>query len=328
MIILSIIVPVYNVEKYIRKTMESIFDSSYPNNEVEVIVVNDGTKDNSMSIVNDFAIKFDNLKVINQENKGLSEARNTGLKIAQGKYVWFVDSDDWIERGFVSKILPLLKDCDENVYMMHMRIVNEKDCTERNSPFLNIEHPISIDGYKAIWLDARKKVKITPMQRYVIRRNFILDNSLFFIPGIYHEDVEYAPRMLVSTSRIIIIPWIGYCYLVRMSGSITTDKTKQIRRNESRVKIIGCFQELESKLKDKRKQKAICFSKYKAMTYLFNESSLEYFYKGMQTNDLSSWKYKKIVISHLFFDRKIMHLGRQLLFVISPKLLKLLHKKL
>ena len=83
--VLSIIIPVYNVEKYVRKTLESIFESTFPKSEFEVIVVNDGTKDNSMSIVNEFAAKFDNLKIINQENQGLSVARNTGLKAARGK---------------------------------------------------------------------------------------------------------------------------------------------------------------------------------------------------------------------------------------------------
>ena len=126
MIILSIIIPVYNVEKYVRKTLESIFESALPKSELEVIVVNDGTKDNSMSIVNEFAAKFDNLRVINQENQGLSGARNTGLKAAHGKYVWFVDSDDWVESGILEHLVKRLRVSDDDVQMYKLREYDEQ----------------------------------------------------------------------------------------------------------------------------------------------------------------------------------------------------------
>lgn len=328
MIILSIIIPVYNVEKYVRKTLESIFESNFPKSELEVIVVNDGTKDNSMSIVYEFAAKFDNLKIINQENQGLSVARNTGLKAARGKYVWFVDSDDWIEKGFLEKIIPLLSNYDNNVYMMLMRMINEGNFAEHISPFPNMKHQMSIEGYKAIWLDARDVVKITPIQRYIISRRFILENNLLFVPGIYHEDVEFAPRMLICTDRITLIPIVGYCYLLRISGSITTDQAKQSKRNMSRVRILDNFQKLESRLPDKNKRNAIRFSEYKVMTYLFNESSLDSFYYFVKSIGFGDWKCKKLVVDHLFYDHKIMHLGRQILFLLSPKLLKLFNKML
>lgn len=328
MMILSIIIPIYNVERYVRKTLKSIFSQLATDCSVEVIVVNDGTKDDSMSIVNEFATKFGNMKIINQENQGLSVARNTGLKAAKGKYVWFVDSDDWIEKRFIERILQLLKDDEENVYMMHMRIVNEEDHSERRSPYLCVEQPTSIEGYKLIWMDAKNEVKITPIQRFIIRRNFILERNLFFVPGIYHEDVEYAPRLLVKTDKVTILPWVGYCYLLRQSGSITTDKTKIAKRNESRLTIIENFHKLEGELGDKKKQKAIHFSKYKVMAYLFNESSFEYFYTSMHIKDFGILKCKNLVITNLFYDYNIKHLGRQLLFLISPKLLKILHKQL
>lgn len=318
----------YNVERYIKKTLESIFYQSNQKASFEAVIVNDGTKDNSMLIVNEFARKYKNIKIINQENQGLSVARNTGLKAATGKYVWFVDSDDWIEKGFTERILQLLNGGEENVYMMHMRIVNEEDHSERNSPYLCVEQPTSIEGYKLIWMDAKNEVKITPIQRFIIRRSFILDRNLFFVPGIYHEDVEYAPRLLVKTDKVTILPWVGYCYLLRQSGSITTDKTKIAKRNESRLTIIEIFHKLEAELGDKKKQKAIHFSKYKAMVYLFNGSSLEYFYTSMHAKGFSILKCKKLVATHLYYDNNIKHVGRQLLFLISPKLLKILHKQL
>lgn len=85
MVNLSIIIPVYKVEKYIRKTLESILNQQYDDNVVEVIVVNDGTPDNSMTIVNEFKVRINNLIIVNQDNKGLSGARNTGLAKAKGE---------------------------------------------------------------------------------------------------------------------------------------------------------------------------------------------------------------------------------------------------
>ena len=86
-IILSIIIPVYNVEKYIYKTLDSIYSQEYPQDEVEVIVINDGTPDSSIEIVEQFNKKYSNLIVVNQENQGLSGARNTGIHKAKGKYL-------------------------------------------------------------------------------------------------------------------------------------------------------------------------------------------------------------------------------------------------
>ena len=96
MIQLSVIVPVYNVEKYILKCIESIFCQGIDDNTFELIIVNDGTKDNSMELISDIINRHANVIVINQENKGLSEARNSGLAKASGKYILFVDSDDFL----------------------------------------------------------------------------------------------------------------------------------------------------------------------------------------------------------------------------------------
>ena len=123
---LSIIIPIYNVEKYIQKTLVSIFSQYFQKESVEIIVVNDGTKDNSMSIVNEFAVKFDNLKIINQENQGLSVARNTGLKASRGKYVWFFDSDDWVEYDSLPFLLKHLEHSDKDVLMCKIREYDEE----------------------------------------------------------------------------------------------------------------------------------------------------------------------------------------------------------
>ena len=108
-ILLSIIIPVYKVELYIRKCLDSIYTDANANLPFEVIVVDDGTPDNSMLIVEEFADKYENLKVCYQQNQGCGSARNTGFDVAEGLFVWNVDSDDWIESWAIHRILDLIK---------------------------------------------------------------------------------------------------------------------------------------------------------------------------------------------------------------------------
>ena len=101
---LTIVIPVYNVEKYIEKCLLSCVHQDIPSDSYEIIVVNDGTKDNSLRIAESIATTHSNISIVSQQNKGLSAARNTGLKLAKGNYIWFIDSDDWIEDNCLSSI--------------------------------------------------------------------------------------------------------------------------------------------------------------------------------------------------------------------------------
>lgn len=107
--LISIVVPIYNVEKYIPECVDSIIAQTYEN--IEIILVNDGSTDNSGSVCEEYAKKDARIKVIHKKNGGLSDARNAGIKIAKGEYIGFVDSDDWIETDMYEK---LIKACLEN----------------------------------------------------------------------------------------------------------------------------------------------------------------------------------------------------------------------
>ena len=109
----SVIVPVYNVEKYIRQCLESIINQTYKN--LEIIVVNDGTKDNSMKIVEEY-LSDERIKVINKENGGIASARNRGIDEATGEYISFVDSDDWLELNTYEKLVEIIVDEDIIVF--------------------------------------------------------------------------------------------------------------------------------------------------------------------------------------------------------------------
>lgn len=213
----SIIIPVYNVEKYIVKCLESCINQDISQNCYEVVVVNDGTLDNSMDIVNQYKIRFPHLiKIINQKNAGLSAARNAGLSIAKGEYVWFVDSDDYIEDNILSGLISFIRHHkDVDLIQIQYRMVYEDSTMKKNiisSLFTN-----EVAGNEAL---ASGGLHI-PAQFALFRREFLLQNNLKFYPAIYHEDLEFKPRATVLAKKIIDYPKICYNYLQRSSGSIT-----------------------------------------------------------------------------------------------------------
>lgn len=330
MIILSIIIPVYNVEKYIRKTLESIFESTFPKSELEVIVVNDGTKDNSISIVNEFAAKFDNLKIINQENQGLSVARNTGLKAARGKYVWFVDSDDWVEYDSLPFLLKHLEHSDKDVLMFKIREYDEEGRILLERSFHDNKNEEQVSGTDVVLYQKKYGVDITPIQQYVISRDFLLSNKLFFVPGIYHEDMEFAPRMLINAKKVAIIPKVIYCYLRRNSGSITTDDSLQKKRCLSKIEIYQRYITFGGRLIRNKDKEALSYCQYGMASYIWNPLSCDSIRTDGYKMGLTELMplFKRDVRNNLFYDRKVLHLVRQLLFLISPLLLKKLHKNL
>lgn len=326
---LSIIIPIYNVEKYIRKTLESIFSQSYPTDSLEVIVVNDGTPDNSMSIVSEYALKYDNLRVIEQENQGLSGARNTGLTAAQGEYVWFVDSDDWIEDGGIEKVLALLND-DADVFMFKIREYDEEGNVLLTRSFHDDKKVEVVSGTDIIFYEKKYEINLTPMQQYIIKRKFIEVNGLVFMCGIYHEDKEYAPKMLIAANIVKIVPFVSYCYLRRNSGSITTNMTLQRKRSLSKITIFRSLLHVYETIVDVKKKKAIRYCLARMAAFLWNGMSMDEikeFGKEYGLWDLLP-SMKKSVLCNLFYDKKLLHLFRQLVFLSSPCLLKKMHKNL
>ena len=128
---LSIIVPVYNVEKYIVKCISSLLDQQ--TNDYEIIIVNDGTKDKSIDLIKK-TFNDSKIAIIEQENQGLSAARNTGVRHSKGEYIWFVDSDDWIAKGGIDELIPILDGHTELVYQskVYHIIENKKQLIVRN----------------------------------------------------------------------------------------------------------------------------------------------------------------------------------------------------
>lgn len=206
----SIIIPVYNVEKYLKKCLDSVFNQTYK--DYEVIVVNDGTKDNSMDIVKDY-----NVKVINQKNQGLSAARNTGVKKATGDYLIFLDSDDYWEKNLLKELSKSLKNNPDLVRFQINEVYEDgRIIPYQEESFINLPGP---DAFKKI-------VKYHFVENawcYAISKKYYLENKFEFKPGTIHEDFGLIPLVIMKAKRVNSINYLGYNYLQRQ-GSIMSNK--------------------------------------------------------------------------------------------------------
>ena len=213
----SIIIPVYNIEQYIKECLDSVFNQSFQN--FEVIVVNDGTKDNSMDIVKNY-----NVKIINQKNKGLSSARNHGVQLAKGKYILFLDSDDYLEKDTLKEIHKSLKN-NPDIVRFQIQEINEnhKITKFKEEPFNNLS------GEEAF----KKIVNYHFVENawcYAIKRSYYLQGKYMFKEGTIHEDFGLIPLVIIKASIVNSINYIGYNYRIR-NGSIMNnndyEKTKK-----------------------------------------------------------------------------------------------------
>lgn len=202
----SIVIPVYNVEKFIKRTLDSIKNQTFK--DYEVIVVNDGSTDKSMDIVK----KYD-VKIINSEHVEVSEARNIGAKQAKGEYLVFLDSDDWWDKDLLKEINKSL-DNDPDLVRFQVRTVTDND--ERTD--YNEEEFTGLTGEEAF----NRIVKfhyIESIWCYAIRRKYYEKEKFEFKKGTIHEDFGLTPLVVIKASKVNSIKYIGYNYY-RRSGSI------------------------------------------------------------------------------------------------------------
>lgn len=223
----SIIVPVYNVEAYLGECLQSLQRQGFE--DYEVICVNDGSTDGSRAILAEWGGRMPQMRVIDRENGGLSAARNTGLEAAQGEYVLFVDSDDWVE--------PNLLECLYSLLATHRSLDMVCFACRRtdtgNADALATEQACGWDYYNHHALEHREVPFVCVWQR-CYRRQFLADNGLRFREGILHEDNHFTPLACLAARSVKVVPEVLYNYRVR-PGSIMT--TRGLRSKESLVLI-------------------------------------------------------------------------------------------
>ena len=188
---LSIIIPMYNVEKYIVKCLESVIyqKDATLNKDYEIIIINDGSTDNSWAITNNLVNNLKGIHLYSQQNQGLSITRNNGIHLAKGEYIWFIDSDDWIESFSVRTIIDKLNTSQIEVLKLRAyKYISDVEITELHNQY---DEEKIISGK----IEALESLTNTPVQYNIYNRAFLENNRLYFIPNVFHEDNEYTPRI-------------------------------------------------------------------------------------------------------------------------------------
>lgn len=219
---LSIIIPVYNVEQYLQKCIDSILvDNQFAG---QMICVNDGSTDGSLAILEHYAAKYPNVEIITQLNKGLSEARNTGLKVAKGEYVMFVDSDDWIFPGTLKKVVGRIQR-EDVLYFNAKKYYEDSQTFDKDC---NIEELKNVDGQQYLAEIYRKprNIPYVCVVCGIYNRAFLLKNNLWNEPGIYHEDNYFTPQVLLAAKNISSVNEYVYVYRI-WNGGITGNVTEK-----------------------------------------------------------------------------------------------------
>ena len=213
MISLSIIVPVYNVEKYIRPCIESIFRQGLDEDCFEVIIINDGTKDKSMEVIADIISQHKNITVINQENQGLSVVRNKGIALAKGEYLLMPDSDDLLIENSLKPLLEKALETKVDLVVADFLKMNDEEIERSmsHSPQQKTEFDFKGKTGEQLFLE-----DLSPYQCYVwrtlFRREFILKNNLKFVPGIYIQDVPFTHECYIKAKKCLRTSWLLNIY--------------------------------------------------------------------------------------------------------------------
>ncbi len=222
----SIIVPVYNMEKYIERCLDSLLLQDM--NRVEILVVDDGSTDETSNIISNYQKRFPNrINYFYKDNEGLSEARNVGIKLAKNEYVMFVDPDDYIEFDLVQNLKKYMDDNIDLVKYKMRKVDNDGHEIEK------ISGPVfgKLSGEEAFNTLAFEDVLLDSACIYLIKKELFIKNNFEFAKGAEHEDFGLIPIIIVKSGNVISIPFYGYNY-VQTEGSITrnADYTRTLKR--------------------------------------------------------------------------------------------------
>lgn len=222
MIKISIVVPVYNVEKHIKKCIDSLLEQNF--DDYEIIIVNDGTRDNSMDYVRQVQKKTDKIIIYEQENAGLSAARNSGIRLARGKYILFCDSDDALVQNCLLKLYNEMEanNLDLLIYDAELRYENEKSTHDNLYNRPNICEDI-ISGKEMLSSLLKDGYFLASSCLYIVQREILIKNGLRFEEGILHEDELFTPILLLYSQRVKHKNWMIYQRYIR-EGSIMTGR--------------------------------------------------------------------------------------------------------
>ena len=220
MIKVSIIIPVYNAEAYLERCLESVVNQTLK--EIEIIIVNDGSTDNSLSICKRFAKEDSRIRILNQKNCGNGNARNQGIKTAQGEYIGFIDSDDWIDLNFYEKLYNTTQKYNSDIAFADF-IRKGKN---KHKIRINLKEEKCYTSLRDK-IDACKSLTLGCVWNKIYRKELILNNKIEFPEGKFYEDGIFAMQAIYYANSIISTPNTYYYYFVNPNSIVKSKLTQQ-----------------------------------------------------------------------------------------------------
>lgn len=216
----SVIVPVYKVERFLPRCLDSIINQTLK--DIEIICVNDGSPDNSLQILEDYAKKDLRIKIINQENSGPSVSRNKGILMAQGEYIGFVDSDDWLDIDFYEKLYAAAQKYDADIAACGIKVYRKYSRVNYMLKYTK-EHCVNDLERKLYLCDVPETCNVW---NKIYRTTFIKNKNIKFEAGIHmQEDVSFTMEALYYSGNLVAVPATLYNYERRNENSIVRSKS-------------------------------------------------------------------------------------------------------
>lgn len=244
-VLFSIIIPIYKVEGCLKRCVDSVLNQNIK--YIEIILVDDGSPDRCPEICDEYALKDSRIKVIHKVNGGLSDARNSGIDVATGKYIVFVDSDDFITENSLEKIIPFTKDNPDI-------IVCDGEKIGKTGTYKHSGLPIgeTYTGEEFLYHSMLKGNMTMSACLHIYQRKFLIQNNFWFKYGILHEDEEFTPRVFLKANSVIY-SGVDFYRNVMREDSITSKKDKRKNLNDL-YNTLCSLKLLYFTVKDKKKR--------------------------------------------------------------------------
>lgn len=222
---ISIIVPVYNTEKFLEKCLNSLINQTLK--DIEIICINDGSTDKSLQILEKFANKDKRIQIINQTNSGLSVARNIGIKKAKGEYIGFVDSDDWVDLNFFEQLYINVKKYNADIgvagikrvrsykWKYHIKLEKEEVIQDTNKKFKKCDVPEKCYVWNKIY-------KLSELKK----------RNIYFEPNVYFEDRLFTAQVLINLKTLVTVPNTYYNYWTNPNSIVKTKSKKKLKDSQ------------------------------------------------------------------------------------------------
>lgn len=258
----SVVIPVYNVENYLEECLDSILNQGLDYSEYEIICVNDGSTDSSLDILKKYKEKYENIKIVCQENSGLSQTRNTGINNAEGEYLLFIDSDDKLEENSLSYIYEKCKINELDGYFFDGKVFFD-DVDAYKSKFntdtynRKKDYGIYSSGTELFYKCLQDKKMLINVQLCAIKTKIIKENNLSFVDKLIHEDEVYTLTLIKYLGKVMHENKLFYERRVR-EGSIMTS-TDAIIHIKNYFKVIENLEKELTSTKDKFQREILLF---------------------------------------------------------------------